>query len=360
MTSVLYSPAFHGIASLPNLVLSPLVSGSLLLSITYRPDAVQAALAHVARFLPPRIGRVPASFTTAKAVLKVLVVLGAIRYVNRTLNRLAANSWRLGAGSGWHWSDELAVVTGGASGLGRDISKKLAALGARVAILDIQEPPKEMLLDERITFYTCDVTSTESVAAAADAIRRELGHPSILVNNAGVARPTPILKTPEDFLRRIFSVNCMALWFTTQQFLPRMIQLDKGHVVTVASIASFVSLATAADYSATKAGALAFHEALASEIKHQYKSPGILTTVVHPNFIDTPLIQDFSDRLQRRGVRMLTSDHVASQIVSQIESKRGGQLFMPETASAISGIRGWPSWLQEMLRDTIGRSSSDR
>lgn len=249
------------------------------------------------------------------------------------------------------------MVTGGSSGIGKDVVAQLAALGVRVAIFDIQEPPKELTADQRVSFYPCDVSSTKSVAAAADAVRRELGHPSILINNAGIARPAPILQTSETFLRRIFGVNCMALWFATQQFLPRMIQINKGHVVTVASMASFVSLATAADYSATKAGALAFHEALSSEIKHYYKSPNILTTIVHPNFVDTPLLEGFSDRLQRRGVHLLTSKHVARQIVARIESKRGGQLFIPGTASSVSGIRGWSSWAQELLRDTIGRGS---
>ena len=167
----------------------------------------------------------------------------------------------------------------------------------------------------------------------------------------------PILKASEDFLRRIFGVNLMSMWFTTQQFLPRMIQLNKGHILTVASIASFVALATAADYSATKAGALAFHEALTSEIKHQYKSPNVLTSVVHPNFVRTPLLNDFSGRLGRAGVRMLESDQVADEVVAHIKNRRGGQLVIPSSATVISGIRGWPTWLQEVVRDAVAKAA---
>ncbi|KAH8178063.1 short chain dehydrogenase domain-containing protein [Sarocladium implicatum] len=271
---------------------------------------------------------------------------------------MAHNSWRLRAGKGWNWANEIAVVTGGSSGIGKCIVDRLVALGLRVAVLDVQDLPKDLQANPRVSFYRCDVTSSESVGEAADALRRELGHPSILINNAGVTQPTPILKMPESFLRRIFGVNLMSMWFTTQQFLPRMIQLNKGHVITVASIASFVALPSGADYSATKAGALAFHEALASELKHLYKSPNVLTTVVHPNFVRTPLIEDLVNSLESSGVRLLTPDDIAKEVVSQIKSKRGGQLIIPSSVSLISGIRGWPTWLQELLRDTVGRSAA--
>ncbi|KAL2130255.1 hypothetical protein VTI74DRAFT_6694 [Chaetomium olivicolor] len=359
MASFLYSPAIDAVASVGRMVLSPFLSGPILLSVTYYPDTVRHIIASIAKNLPEQVATSLPSLPHATAItaLRVLVALGLLRTVNRALNTIASNSWRLGAAKGWYWPNEIAVVTGGSSGIGKAIVERLVALGVRVAVFDIQELPKELQGNARVRFFHCDVTSSESVAAAADAVRRELGHPSILVNNAGIARPMPILKTPEEYLRRIFGVNVMSLWFTTQQFLPRMIQLNKGHIVTVASIASFVALATAADYSATKAGALAFHESLASEIKHQYKAPNVLTSVIHPNFVKTPLLDDFSGRLERAGVRLLTSDRIADEVVAQIKSRRGGQLVIPSSASSISGIRGWPKWLQELLRDAVARGA---
>jgi all-trans-retinol dehydrogenase (NAD+) len=260
--------------------------------------------------------------------------------------------------AGWDWPNEIAVITGGSSGIGKCIVDRLLSSGLRVAVLDVQEPPKDLQANSQVSYYYCDVTSYESVAEAADAVRRDLGHPSILINNAGIAQSTPILKTSGSYLRRIFGVNLMSMWFTTQQFLPRMIQLDKGHVVTVASIASFVALATAADYSATKAGALAFHQTLRGELKHVHKSPNVLTTVVHPNFVRTPLVHDFVNRLESSGVRLLTADQIASEVVAQIKSKRGGQLIVPSSVSPIAGIGGWPAWVQELLRDTVGKSAA--
>lgn len=136
-----------------------------------------------------------------------------------------------------------------------------------------------------------------------------------------------------------------------------MIQTNNGHVITVASIASFVTLPTGADYSASKSGALALHESLACELKHYYKAPNVLTRVVHPNFVRTPLLEESSDYLERSGVRMLTAEQVAGPVVAQLESRRGGQLIIPRSASSTSGIRGWPTWLQELLRDILGRQS---
>ncbi|KAI1810821.1 NAD(P)-binding protein [Poronia punctata] len=358
MSSILYSPAHDLSASLRDVFLSPLITGPLLFAVTYAPEAVRDVILNMASKIPGvQASSVNINMATLTTVARVIFGLSIIRRLNKTLNTVAANSWRWTASKGWDWPNEIAVVTGGSSGIGKEVVDNLAALGVRVAVLDIQGFPKDLGDNARIRFYECDVTSSESVAAAADAVRRDFGHPSILINNAGITKPTSILKMSESFLRKIFAVNTMAHWFTVQQFLPHMIQVNKGHIVTVASLASFVALPTGADYSATKAAALAFHESLACELKHCYKAPNVLTTVVHPNFVATPLVADIAEHLIRSGVRMLNSKQIADPIVAQIKSRRGGQLILPRGATPISGIRGWPTWLQELIRDALGRSA---
>lgn len=364
MSSLLYSPVIDIVAKLRAILLSPLLSGPLLLSATYYPDTLKDALTSISARLPEALAAylsLPALLDCPRFVtgLKILAGLSVANKLNQALNVAAHNSWRLFSAKGWDdWSAEIAVVTGGSSGIGHDIVERLVSMGVRVAVFDIADLPKGTQGNSRVSFYHCDVTSAESVAAASDAVKRELGHPTILINNAGIANPTPILKTSVPFLHKIMGVNLMSMWYTTQNFLPSMIQHDKGHIITVASIASYVALASAAPYSATKAGALAFHETLAAEIKHHYKAPGVMTTVVHPNFVRTPLVESFSGRLESAGVRMMTADVIAKVVIKQIKSKRGGQLIIPDSASGISAIRGWPTWLQEIIRDSIARGTA--
>ncbi|KAI1129263.1 NAD(P)-binding protein [Nemania abortiva] len=339
---------------------SPFLTGPLLLAVTYYPDAVRRVVLDLASRVPG-LHAPPSNlnFSTATTALCVLFALGVASKLNGVLNTMAANSWRLRAVKGWDWPKEIAVVTGGSSGIGRLVAEKLAALGVRVAVLDVQKMPEAMESNPRIHFFDCDVTSYESVAQAADAIRQDIGHPSILINNAGIiSGVVPILKIPESGLRQIMGVNTLSHWFTAQHFIPHMVEMNKGHVVTVASIASFVTLPTVAHYSASKASAHTFHEALTVELKYYHKAPNILTTVVHPNFARTPLIEKFVPLLERSGLSLLSTNDVAEPIVAQIKSCRGGQLILPDSLSLISGIRGWPTWLQMILLDGLGKGTA--
>lgn len=80
-----------------------------------------------------------------------------------------------------------------------------------------------------------------------------------------------------------------------------------------------------------------------------------MTTVVHPNFVRTPLLGRMIEGLEQLGVRPMEPDNVAEAIVDQIVSMRGGQVFVPAVSSLVAGMRGWSTWLQEMARDASGR-----
>lgn len=292
-------------------------------------------------------------------VLKALIGLGIARTLNRALNSLATNNWRISSSpptGSWDWPKEIAVVTGGCSGIGLALVEGLAAKGVRVAVLDVSDPPPAIKSNPKVTYYKCDVTSLQHVGETADAIRKTLGDPTILINNAGIARFNSILDIPEHSLRQVLGVNLMALWFTTKQFLPAMIKQNKGHIVTVASLASFVALPMSIEYSATKAGALAFHEGLTCEIKHLHKARGIKTSVVHPNFVRTAMTVPHATRIERTQ-KMMSVEDISNPVLEQVFSGRGGQLVLPARLDIVTGIRGWPSWMQEGLRDVLGRAS---
>ncbi|KAF3809973.1 Dehydrogenase RED2 [Colletotrichum gloeosporioides] len=351
MTDIISSTlkTINGIAAV---AVHPLVPASLLTFVAYSPPDM------LRRF--PSLNRLHQLLTANFVVryrlpLQILLVAGIARYLNRAANRWALNNWRLTSHPGWRWANEIAVVTGGCNGIGKAIVIGLAQKGVTVAVLDIQPMPADLRANQKVKYWKCDITSPEAVSASATEIRASLGNPSIVVNNAGVAYTHSVIETDPEDLRRIFGVNLLSLWSTAKEFIPDMIMKNKGHIVTVASMASYSALPTAVDYSATKAGALAFSEGLSCEIKHVYKASGILTTVVHPMWVKTNMTAAHAERVEQSYGRMMEPEDVAKRVTGQIFSCRGGQLIIPDQWSWASGNRGLPSWVQEIMRDAVGR-----
>ena len=180
-----------------------------------------------------------------------------------------------------------------------------------------------------MTFYKCNITSTKDLHETGDLIRKERGDPTILINNAGMARSGTILAEGEAAIRGTFEVNIMAHFWTVKEFLPAMIRNNHGHVVTMASMASFLGLGEIADYSCTKAAALAFHEALGDEIKYWYKAPKIRTSVIHPYWVATPMIRMLTEAGSHFTQPIMTVDKISRAVVGQVVNQRSGQVVVP-------------------------------
>ncbi|KAF2264265.1 dehydrogenase/reductase SDR family member 8 precursor [Lojkania enalia] len=341
--------------SFSHIALNPVLSGALLWVLTKGPTQVRARLA--SRFAALRDSGRLEQITKA---LRLLLALGLLRNVNGYLNKIALNAWRLkpliGEKKKWNWSEEIAVVTGGCSGIGELIVRGLVKKGLRVAILDIQELPPELQGYANIKFFACDITDPTAVNTTAERIRAMMGSPSILVNNAGIAQAHTILDTSDEWLRKIFDINLLSNFTTVKAFLPDMIAKNKGHIVSVASASSYLGIAGMVDYTATKAGVLSFHEGLNQELKHRYNARGVLTTSVHPSWVRTPLIQTWEKALKATGNALIEPQDVADVIVKQIISASGGQIFVPHTLSKVALLRGLPHWLQELLRDGTSKA----
>lgn len=342
------SPTLRKIVHFPEVFLSPIVSGSLLFGFLNVSEDTRLAIL--------RNLRLPASIDVrvVQIALQVLLGVGVLGSINSSLSRMAMNSWRLTRASGWDWPKEIAVITGGCSGIGYCTVERLIKRGVRVAILDIQDLPKAFASNPLIRFYKCDITSPEAVANAADAIRKDFGHPTILINNAGITKPYTVLDMPKEVLLKIFEVNCFSHWTMVQEFMPRMIQLDKGHIVTLASLAGYIAIPKGADYCASKSAAVAFHETLGTELRQFHKSSNILTSVVNPNFVRTPFLDPVKG-IKDIPISMLTPDQVAERITAQIFSRTGGEVVVPKEMGYVMGIRAWPTWVQIVIRDAMGK-----
>jgi all-trans-retinol dehydrogenase (NAD+) len=205
---------------------------------------------------------------------------------------------------------------------------------------------------DNVKFFHCDITSKEEVERAAADVKATFGSPSILCNNAGIADAHTILDSTPGYLRKLFDVNIISQFYTIQAFLPHMVQQKKGHIVSTASIASFVACAGLVDYAATKAAVLALHEGLSQELKHRYHAPEIKTSVIHPIYVRTKLVNSYAKSLERSGAVQIDPEMVANAVVKQILSKKSGQVILPSWMGFLSGIRGFPWWFQEVARDS--------
>jgi short-subunit dehydrogenase len=128
-----------------------------------------------------------------------------------------------------------------------------------------------------VFFHNVDITWPAAIHEAATQVRREHGEPTILINNAGVGFMGTIIEEAESNVRRTLEVNTLSHFWMVKEFLPAMIKNDHGHIITIASMASFAALNGMANYASSKAAALAFHESLTQEIRHSYGAKRVRT-----------------------------------------------------------------------------------
>lgn len=226
----------------------------------------QTALAHL-----PAPAQQLVQNPIAQKAAGALLGLGVLRTINNTLTQWTLNNWT--CNEPWSNARELVLLTGGCGGIGKQAMEDLARRGVRVVILDIVEP--NFKLPANVSFYLADITNSKSIAEVAKKIRADHGDPTVLVNNAGVGNDGTILQESEAKIRQSFEVNTISHFLTVREFLPAMVRANHGHVITIASMASFVALAEMADYCCSKASALAFHETLRQELTYYYKAPRV-------------------------------------------------------------------------------------
>jgi 2-dehydro-3-deoxy-L-rhamnonate dehydrogenase (NAD+) len=196
-----------------------------------------------------------------------------------------------------------AVVTGGLSGIGEAIVKRIEAQGGKVAIWDANGG------------IQTDISNFDSVQNAAAETIKQLGGIDILVNSAGITGPTvPVTEFPVDGWLKTIAVNLNGTFFTNKAVVPHMIAQDYGRIVNIASIAGKEGNPNASAYSASKAGVIGFTKSLAKELaKHN-----ITVNAVTPAAVRTPIFDqmpqshiDFMLSKIPKG-RLGTVDEVAS------------------------------------------------
>ena len=197
---------------------------------------------------------------------------------------------------------KVALVTGGARGIGKAIAMKLAGLGADIAILDAGSPEvTEQTVQElralgvRAFGARCDITDYAQVTEAVARVKEALGGVDILVNNAGITRDKLALRmTPEDF-DAVLSVNLKGTFLMIKALYADFMKKRAGRIINIASISGLMGNAGQANYSASKAGVVGLTKTIARELA----SRNVTCNAVAPGFIETPMTASMNqDALQ--------------------------------------------------------------
>lgn len=211
----------------------------------------------------------------------------------------------------------VAVVTGGSSGIGAAIVRRLRAGGARVAVFDVDPDAADADLALAV-----DVTDAASVEAAVAAVEAELGRLDVLVNNAGIGAQGTVADNPDEEWLRVLDLNVVGIARTTRAALPLLRRSPAAAIVNTCSIAATAGLPQRALYSASKGAVLALTQAMAAD----HVREGIRVNAVNPGTVDTPwvgrLLASAADPAGERAAlearqphgRLVSADEVAEAV----------------------------------------------
>ena len=253
------------------------------------------------------------------------------------------------------------LITGGASGIGRLMAKKLAALGGQISIWDIHRENLEKVIAELngdgralAHGFFCDVAQRDNVYRVAAETTAAVGPVDILINNAGVVSGRGILELPDEKIAATFAINTLSLFWTAKAFLPQMIERGRGHIVTISSASALIGVPKLSDYSASKWAAMGFDESLRAELRTH--APAIRTMVVCPFYIDTGMFHGVKSRFPWL-LPILSEDYVAARIVSAIQRDKR-RLMVPALVYFVPLMRVLPVKVFDWLATFLGINAS--
>jgi NAD(P)-dependent dehydrogenase (short-subunit alcohol dehydrogenase family) len=255
---------------------------------------------------------------------------------------MAVNSRRVLMGS---FTNQVVLITGAASGLGRQLALTLAAEGAAVAALDRSADGLEKLAadlpGQRYAWAVADVTDRTALRAAVARLEEQLGPIDVLIANAGIGCATPAHDFRGDDFEEIVAVNLVGVANSVEAVLAGMLARQRGHLVAISSLASYHGLPHMAAYCAAKAGVNALLDALRVELK----PTGIAVTTICPGWIRTPMTANLDVPMPD----ILEVDDAARRIVAAIRRRVPLTAFPRSTAWRVRLLRWLPAGLGDAL-----------
>ena len=244
-------------------------------------------------------------------------------------------------------NEQLAIVTGSASGLGLAFAEALAGEGARVAMADLSEKSGQAAAKKindaggECFFKRTDISKSSDVSALVDATVENFGRLDILINNAGLQHIAPIHEFEEDQWDRLIGVMLTGTFLSTKYALPHMIARKQGRVINISSALGHVGVECKAAYVAAKHGVLGFTKVVALE----GAAHNITAVAVCPSYVRTPLMENqIAAQARSQGI---PEDEVVKKIMLEpaalkrlLEPREVAELIVFLTSDAAQAITG--------------------
>lgn len=252
---------------------------------------------------------------------------------------------------------DLALVTGGGSGLGKEFVLQLVSRKVRVVVLDITIP-QETERVVGVTYFKCDVSNREHVLEVQKQVQLSIGIVTILINNAAIATGKPLLDLSFQEIEKTIQTNLMSSFYTIKAYLPSMILIERGYIVTIASVLGYMSPARLSAYGASKSGLIALHESLTYELgSPTFSSNGIKTLLVCPGQISTTMFKGVRTPTQIFAPE-LDPKFVASYVILAILQGRRGEIKLPFYGKFLPLFRAFPWPIVALARKLSGIDKS--
>lgn len=198
--------------------------------------------------------------------------------------------------------DQVAIVTGGARGIGREIALVLAKAGADVALFDInpqqlaQTVAELRALGRRAEGFSVDVTDGKQVDEGVGKVLDKLGRLDILINNAGITKDGLLVRMDDAQWDRVININLKGTFLCTRAVAKHMMKQRRGRIVSIASVVGIFGNPGQANYAASKAGIIGLTKAVAKELA----SRGITCNAIAPGFIKTEMTDALPEQAKQR------------------------------------------------------------